>query len=98
MATTIGAEPNIEHRCVGRFRLELTQSMWRQIGDLVHIRGDFCVYGRQFVDQENVLTGFDAGHRLILAGGECSGRINIPVIRSIYTAPRRILATPQGIG
>ena len=71
-----------------RLRLGLTRSMWRRIEDLIHSRGDFCICGRQFVDQENVVTGFDAGHRLIMAGGECSGRIKIPIICSIYLAPR----------
>jgi hypothetical protein len=69
--------------------LGLTKYMRRRIEELVHTRGDFCVCGRQFFDQEQVLTGFDAAHCLILAGGECSGRIKIPVACSIYTAPRQ---------
>jgi hypothetical protein len=68
------AEPDIKHGVAKRrLRLGLTQSMWRRIEDLVHTRGDFCVCGRQFIDRENVLTGFDAGHRLILAVAAVAG-------------------------
>jgi hypothetical protein len=84
-------EPEMKRRRPRHPRLGLTRSMWRRIEDLVHRHVDFCVCGRQFVGQESVVTGFDAEHRLILAGRECSGRIKIPVIRSIY------LASPMSI-
>jgi hypothetical protein len=83
------ATPNGTRRV--RHQLGLTRSMWRRIEDLVRIRGDHCVCGRQFVDQEHVLTGFDAGHRLIMAGAECRGRVKVPVICSIYLPPRTVL-------
>ena len=89
-ARNIGARHDAERRRARYPRLGLTKSMWRRIEHLVHTSGDFCVCGRLFVDQENVVTGFDIRHRLILAGGECRGRIKIPVIRSIYSAPRII--------
>jgi hypothetical protein len=89
VAPTIGTEPDIEQRRARPFPLGLAQSMRRRIEDLVHTSGDLCICGRQFVDLEYVLIGFDAGHRLILAGGECGGRIKIPVACSIYLAPRK---------